>query len=67
MDRDGSQLVCRKCGSWFDQGAAQGRHIVATGIIARRTRGRSLRLTCTAAVVTGHLRRTAPAPAGGCR
>lgn len=58
--------VCGKCGSSFDPGV-QGRRLVATGIIARRPHGRSLRVVCTAAGVTGHLRRTAPAGAGRCR
>ncbi|MER7835309.1 hypothetical protein ABTY98_05200 [Streptomyces sp. NPDC096040] len=67
MVEEGAKLVCKKCGGWFDQGVTQGRRLVAAGIIARRAGGRSLRLTCTAAGVTGHLRRTAPAVAGGCR
>lgn len=67
MRLDGGMWVCRKCGSSF-QGVVQGRRVVATGLIARRTRGRSLRVTCTAAGVTGHLRRTTtPAAAGGGR
>ncbi|MFF4900504.1 hypothetical protein [Streptomyces sp. NPDC001068] len=67
MAQEGSRLVCRKCGGYFDQGVVPVRRLVAAGIIARRAGGRSLRLTCTAAGVTGHLRRKAPAAAGGCR
>ncbi|MEZ7005029.1 hypothetical protein [Streptomyces sp. AD55] len=58
--------VCRKCGGSFDAGA-KGRKLVAAGIIARRTRGRSLHLAVTTAGVTGHLRRQPrTGPAGGC-
>ena len=67
MVREGGQLVCKACGSWFDQGAVPARRLVAAGIIARRLGGRSLRMTCTAAGVTGYPGRTAPATAGGCR
>ncbi|MET8609744.1 hypothetical protein [Streptomyces misionensis] len=67
MDREGQRFVCKKCGSYFDQGGvAPTRRLVAAGIIARRTSGRSLRLTCTPAGVTGHLRSVAPAVARGC-
>lgn len=66
MTLENGVWVCRKCGSFCDPGI-QGRRLVAVGIITRRTRGRSLRLMCTAAGVTGHLRRGGPASAGGCR
>lgn len=57
MRRDGTQWVCGKCGSSFDDGYTPGRRLVAAGIIARRASGRSLRLAVTAGGVTGHLRR----------
>ncbi|MEU5498487.1 hypothetical protein [Streptomyces griseofuscus] len=67
MRREGQRFVCTKCGSYFDQGGvAPTRRLVAAGIIARRTGGRSLRLTCTPAGVTGHLRSVAPAATGRC-
>ncbi|MDI9836245.1 hypothetical protein [Streptomyces sp. KAU_LT] len=66
MSREGGVYVCGKCGSSWDPGV-QPQRLVAMGLIARRTRGRSLRLVCTAAGVTGHLRRRTPALVGGCR
>lgn len=65
MRQEGAKFVCGKCGGWFQPGI-QGRRLVAAGVIARRVGGRSLRLNCTPAGVTGHLRRT-PAAAGGWR
>ncbi|MCX4609465.1 hypothetical protein [Streptomyces mirabilis] len=68
MVQENGQLVCRKCGGWFDQGAVPGRRVVAAGLIARRTSGRSLCLAITARGVTGHLRPAIMlAAAGGCR
>ncbi|WP_411092264.1 hypothetical protein [Streptomyces sp. 049-1] len=65
MRRENGVYVCGKCGGSWDPGV-QARRVVATGLIARRSRGRSLRLVCTRAGVTGHLRRAVPAAAGGC-
>ncbi|MGX1301394.1 hypothetical protein RKD35_002882 [Streptomyces albogriseolus] len=66
MRRENGVYVCGKCGGSWDPGV-QARRVVATGLIARRTRGRSLRLTCTPAGVTGRLARTAMSAAGGCQ
>jgi hypothetical protein len=53
MVPEGPRLVCTRCGAYF-QGVT-GRSLVAAGIIANRTNGRSLRMAVTAAGVTGHL------------
>jgi hypothetical protein len=53
MTQEGPRLVCGKCGGWF-QGFT-GRRMVAAGIIANRSNGRSLRVSVTAAGVTGRL------------
>jgi hypothetical protein len=56
MNAEGQKLVCGKCGSWFIPGVTgEGRRLVATGIIANRMSGRSLKLSVTAAGVTGSL------------
>ncbi|MEV0016640.1 hypothetical protein [Streptomyces tendae] len=58
--------VCGRCGASNDGVTA--RRTVAVGLIARRARGRSLRMTATAAGVTGSLRQTtAGASCGGGR
>jgi hypothetical protein len=66
MGRENGVYVCGECGSSFDPGVVGSRRVVAAGIIARRTRGRSLRLVCTAAGVTGRLVRSTSVAAGGC-
>ncbi|PSK52431.1 hypothetical protein B0E38_04757 [Streptomyces sp. 111WW2] len=65
MHLENGVWVCRKCKGSYDPGVASERRVVAVGIIARRTHGRSLRVTCTASGVTGHLRRPEPTTVGG--
>ncbi|MGW3971158.1 hypothetical protein ACWEFD_17900 [Streptomyces ardesiacus] len=48
--------VCGRCGASND--GVTTRRLVAAGVIARRSRGRSLRMTVTAAGATGTLRQT---------